>query len=240
MGLGPYRGYYWDLTIRDGTIVSATRGSPDPDLLSTQIDEPFRRWVTAEHPDDVAAMYEGSQWRISEESIPLFEQRAREYVEGRVGFIGLPPTGAQPSTPLPAEAVLDIEGCGARPAGVVEGMSSKLVVYADGRLVWRQDADLAQGANPLSTGLLEQRLTDEGVELMRSELLASGPLGTHDEECVAGGYHGHFYEGSAGLGFLDTAKNTSRGLADPWSWLPDSAWEDREITPSSRRTTRSS
>ena len=99
MGLGPYSGNYWDLTIADGTIVSATQGSNGPDLVSTQIGQPFRRWVTAHHPDDAAVMYDGSGWRISEESIPLWEQHTREYVEPRVGFVGLPPAGAQPSTP---------------------------------------------------------------------------------------------------------------------------------------------
>ena len=190
MGLGPYSGNYWDLTIRDGTIVSAMQGSQGPDLFSEQVGEPFRRWVTAEYPDDVAVMYDGSRWRISEESIPLWEQHTGEYVEPRVGFVGLPPPGAQPSSPQRGEGVLDIGSCTGEPSEI-SGWNGSLTVFADGRLVWAQDADLPQGANPLWTGYLEQRLTPEGVELMRSELLASGLLRPGEQDCAAGEYHGH-------------------------------------------------
>ena len=49
----------------------------------------------------------------------------------------------------------------------------ELKVLADGRLIWLKFEDLPEGANSLSTGLLEQRLTPEGVELMRSEANAA-------------------------------------------------------------------
>ena len=44
------------------------------------MEETFHWWMSANHPDDVAVMYDGSEPRISEESIPLWEQRTREYV----------------------------------------------------------------------------------------------------------------------------------------------------------------
>jgi hypothetical protein len=227
MGLGPYSGNYWDLTILDGTIVSASMDFEGTNEFSAQIWEPFRRWVTTEHPDDIAVMYDGSGWRISEESIPLWDQHTREYVEPRVGFVGLPPAGARPSTPERAEAVLDIESCTGGSVG-----DHQLTVFADGRLVWAQNADLPQGANPLSTGYLEQRLTPEGVELMRSELLASGLLRPGEQECEAGAYHGHLYDGRERpeLTFTSPANEHLARITDPASWLPASAWEDREIT----------
>jgi hypothetical protein len=46
--------------------------------------------------------------------------------------------------------------------------------YADGRLIWSRDGALPDGSNEFYTGLVEQRLTPEGVELMRSEVMSSG------------------------------------------------------------------
>ena len=75
-------------------------------------------------------------------------------------FIGLPPEGAIPSSPERGKLVLDYVGAG-RPEGKNGKMKSWL--YADGRRVWIQNA-----------GYLEQRLTPEGVELLRSEALSTG------------------------------------------------------------------
>ena len=44
------------------------------------MEKTFHWWMSANHPADVAVMYTGSEPRISEESIPLWEQRTREYV----------------------------------------------------------------------------------------------------------------------------------------------------------------
>jgi hypothetical protein len=68
---------------------------------------------------------------------------------------------------------------------------------------------------------------------MRSELLASGLLGTHDDDdkCVDGSYHGHIADGDETYAEGFTAPLDARvaRLADPSSWLPATAWEDREI-----------
>ena len=114
----------------------------------------------------------------------------------RVGFVGLPPEGATPSTPEGGELVVWIWACGTPAAqdGLFSDPSEidtwpplgKLLVLADGRLIWQKYEDLPEGANRLSTGLLEQRLTPEGVELMRSEAagFAGEPLhclpGSHE------------------------------------------------------------
>ena len=84
----------------------------------------------------------------------------------RVGFIGLPPEGATHSTSETGELVVRRYG------GNTAGTRSRVWVFADGRLIWQQDGYRAEGANDWSTGYLEQRLTPEGVENIRSEVLA--------------------------------------------------------------------
>jgi hypothetical protein len=83
MGLGPYSDNYWDLTVRDGKLVSATSSIAFmTNGFSEQVWEPFAEWVATAYPDDVVRMYDsGSQtdFRLSEESIQLWEQRSREY-----------------------------------------------------------------------------------------------------------------------------------------------------------------
>jgi hypothetical protein len=84
IGLGPYTGNYWRLTVRDGKIVSAERDVAFmTNGFSGQIWEPFAEWVSVEHPDDVMVMYtdvrQGMQ-RVTEDSIRLWERRTTEYV----------------------------------------------------------------------------------------------------------------------------------------------------------------
>jgi dipeptidyl aminopeptidase/acylaminoacyl peptidase len=81
IGLGPYRGSYWDLTVRDGEIAEV---SLDWEIakFSPQMWEPFADWVSAKHPKDFEAMYMGggSNFSLTEQSIRLWKQRSREYV----------------------------------------------------------------------------------------------------------------------------------------------------------------
>jgi hypothetical protein len=89
MGLGPYGGGSYELTVLDGEVTSFESKLPpnfinNPNGFSRQVWEPFADWVAEVHPDDVAIMYEDvsqTRWRITEESIPLWEQRSREYVD---------------------------------------------------------------------------------------------------------------------------------------------------------------
>jgi Tol biopolymer transport system component len=85
----------------------------------------------------------------------------------RVGFVGLPPEGASPSTPQRGELVVYLAG---------PEIGRRTWVYADGRMIWHRYADLPEGANSEFTGFLEQRLTPEGVELVRSEVASLGLL----------------------------------------------------------------
>jgi hypothetical protein len=162
----------------------------------------------------------------------------------RVGSIGLPPEGATPSTPERGELVLSFSG----PSG---GSSSQAWVYADGRMIWEREGDLPGGANEVTTGLLEQRLTPEGVEFLRSEIISTGLFG-HDLTLVSehgltwgtievrnadrivsvDWYDPSFQKEGATIATPEQASALERlgaRLADPVSWLPASAWEDKEI-----------
>ena len=83
IGLGPYTGNYWDLTVRDGKIVSARREVEFNSGFGDQIWEPFAKWVSIEHPDDALALgtdeSQGMQ-PVTADSIRLSEQRSAEYV----------------------------------------------------------------------------------------------------------------------------------------------------------------
>jgi hypothetical protein len=91
------------------------------------------------------------------------------------GSTALPPAGATPSAPETGELVI---WYGGRPLSPVH----QVWVYADGRVIWRDEAGpvgVADAAGEIRTGFLEQRLNPEGVELLRSELIATG-LFDHD------------------------------------------------------------
>jgi hypothetical protein len=92
------------------------------------------------------------------------------------GFIGLPPQGATPSNPENGELVLFYWGPVPGDSG-----KSRFWVYADGRMISLREANRPEGANPRSTGYLEQRLTPEGVELLRSEIISTGLIGDEDD-----------------------------------------------------------
>lgn len=180
----------------------------------------------------------------------------RAYIVDK-GFIGLPPLGAAPSTPESGE--LEIFYWVGDPGANLG--RTRAWVYADGRLLWLRggsDLNLTAGANRFSSGYLEQRLTPEGLELLRSEILSAGEFGPgplHDPFLCPKGESLVKYScaspqapfGSAPLqvphwvsievhnvGLLvsvDRASDLERleaRLTDPASWLPASAWADRE------------
>jgi hypothetical protein len=146
------------------------------------------------------------------------------------GFIGLPPLGATPSAPESGELVIqywvDTEGL-KHPDG------GRGWVYADGRLITlREKSDLPEAANRWSSGFLEQRLTPEGVELLRSELVSTGLFEHHQPAGRASSPHNVIQVRIDDRLIRVQAKFPKRlreRLADPASWLPASAWEDRQI-----------
>jgi hypothetical protein len=84
IGLGPYTGNHWNLTVRDGKIDSANqRMAYLSNGFSKQMWEPFAAWVRVEHPGDIAAMYTDESQemqRVTEDSNRLWELRTAEYV----------------------------------------------------------------------------------------------------------------------------------------------------------------
>ena len=84
IGLGPYTDNHWSLTVRDGKIVSAKQQiAYETNGFSKQAWEPFARWVSIYHPDDVLTMYvddDKSMQQFTEDSNRLWEQRSIEYV----------------------------------------------------------------------------------------------------------------------------------------------------------------
>jgi hypothetical protein len=167
----------------------------------------------------------------------------------RVGFVGLPPEGTHASTPPSGGMVLSSNGSGPK------GVWVDLYVYADGTMIWQKwgssvPVGIPEGANEFITGYLEQRLTTEGVELLRSRILSTG-LFEHDLELRSGGHHPALTIGVQNGNRVvlvsafhapdekAIAKETQAQaralvqlealLADPGTWLPTSAWADREI-----------
>ena len=170
-----------------------------------------------------------------------------------VGIIGLAPVGSTPSTPEKGELVFSF-GFGHT---FGDHGRFRINVYADGRMITSRLGDHTQ-ADEYSiddaTGLLERRLSPEGVALVRAEVVSTG-LVEHDLFLQGGEglYYGHidFRDGGRAVRVLwgdihiwgwgegearerATPEQASalvrldRRLADPVSWLPASAWVDPE------------
>ncbi len=150
--------------------------------------------------------------------------------ESPTGLPGLPPEGAAASTPERGELVASMwEHIGA-PGSFGNGW---LYVYADGRLIWER-------LDPEPTGgWLEQRLTSEGVEVIRSEIIATGLFDPDQPppEPNTGfprGVNGGFVQVRSGdrLVYVNrVVPDLFERLAELWVWLPDSAWEDTMPRP---------
>jgi hypothetical protein len=83
IGRGPFAGSSFDLVVHDGKITRVSQ-TWETEKFSPQMWEPFAGWVTTAHPKDAAVMYTDeshSNVRLTEESIPLWDARTREYVE---------------------------------------------------------------------------------------------------------------------------------------------------------------
>jgi hypothetical protein len=243
LGLGPFGPDADQLTIVDGKVISIVNSTDQgPYQFSNQIWEPFADWIEENHPDDRAVMYDPfpNGWRITDESIPVWVQRLREYVaevtgqkaaeSPTMGLPGLPPPGATPSAPETGELVASMwEHIGA-PGSFGNGW---MYVYADGRLIWEQ-------LDPAPTGgWLERRLSNEGVELIRSEIIDTG-LFNPDQPPPApnGGFPRETNGGTIQVRVGDRLVYVNRvvpelfeRMSELWSWLPEEAWADTDEGP---------
>jgi hypothetical protein len=226
IGLGPYPGSSWSFTIKDGKIVTASNEIRFIENgFSAQMWEPFAAWVSQNHPDDAAIMYTDStrtMQRISEESDRLWEQRSRDYVDIvslELGFTGLPPVGATPSTPENGELVVSMWEHISQRTSLGNGW---LYLYADGRLIW-----LRWDPGPETGGWVERRLTPEGVELIRSSLIDTGKFDPDQASQDPPGLASVQVRDGDQL-IAVNGLELRRRLGKLWSWLPASAWEDAE------------
>jgi hypothetical protein len=82
IGRGPYKGSYFDLTVRDGEIVRVSNYF-ETAKFSPEMWEPFAEWVSTTYPEDAAVMYNSTltDYQLSEESIRLWERHSRGYAE---------------------------------------------------------------------------------------------------------------------------------------------------------------
>jgi len=185
---------------------------------------------------------------------------ARELLVLDRGFIGLPPEGATPSAPENGELVAGFiyRSATLKTLNAELPQLRRVWVYADGRVIWyRGEENVALSGNPLEQGFLERRLTPEGVELFRSELLATG-LFDDDRDLVVRGKGNGFFLGGAEArdgdrlvrvtwvndynvipGTQDEVTTATADqvtalrrldylAADLDAWLPASAWEARK------------
>jgi hypothetical protein len=153
----------------------------------------------------------------------------REVVLDR-GFVGLPPVGATPSAPDSGELVIQYS---VETDDLEHSDGGRGWVYADGRLITLPDRPRA--ANRWSSGFLEQRLTPEGVELLRSEIVSTGLFKHHQPAGTMSSPH-NVIQVRIGDRLVrvqppeaNFPERLRERLADPASWLPASAWADRQF-----------
>jgi hypothetical protein len=143
-------------------------------------------------------------------------------------IVGLPPVGATPSTPEKGvrEMFLGVH-------------HSATWVYADGRLIRfgaRQvnGRPLREAFNRWSMGFVEQRLTREGVRLLRSEIVSAGGFGEKPPPGSDPLFNRAIIEVRKGdqlvhVRWASDLERLEARLTDLESWLPASAWKQRKI-----------
>jgi len=71
------------VTVQDGKVVQASLYW-ETEKFSPKVWEPFATWVSKHYPQDAAVMYEDDTYSVeqhTDESIRLWEQHTREYVQ---------------------------------------------------------------------------------------------------------------------------------------------------------------
>ena len=164
-------------------------------------------------------------------------------------FAGFPAEGLKASTPTTGRLLI-----GLRPTE-----TTTWNVYSDGRVIWQKWTSSGEatvvpnGASRLDTGYVQQRLTPEGVQLLRSKILATG-LFEHNLMLDVGSYHAWAYhqvrrgdrmvtvngvpspDPSWNQTFTKATLAQTRALAwieklvaDPARLVPTRAWAKRQI-----------
>jgi hypothetical protein len=115
-------------------------------------------------------------------------------------IVGLPPEGTAPSDTEPGELVLQWDG-----SITASGM---LWVYADGRMIWWRLASERAVDGDAFIGLVEQRLSPQGVEFLLSTVISTGLF---DSDLVLA------REGSAPYLQIQV-KNGDQFVGVTWAW----------------------
>ena len=143
-------------------------GDVGPHLFGTPNFRPvwyaFVDWLSSQHPEDFVRMYDAESsypilnaasnelWaRYTAEFVasPEAQTLARSIRDAGWDGVGIPPEGSVPSTPVEGELIADY----------AELHVGSVFVYADGRVI----------SDPFGSGVVdEQRLTPEGIDLVRS------------------------------------------------------------------------
>ena len=211
LGNGPYRDNYWDLTIRDGEIVSAMRQLPTSNGWSAEVWGPFGSWIEAEHPDDVLVMYTDSSQggrRFTEEALQVWQQRTQEYVQAVLTSLEAyaADVGAICATRAPQLAGLNVPAEGAPDQVATENTAAAAILeqayddlkavesprsadttaYQDFRSqLIRLVHNLEDSAEAASAGD-STRLAELDAEYHEvRQAMTSGPEGSGLEECLA-------------------------------------------------------
>jgi hypothetical protein len=167
----------------------------------------------------------------------------------RLASAGIPPNGSDPSLPRVGTLVASFSsetpprGTDREPALV------SAHVYEDGRVIWHCDPEPCSGlgspGDEPDTGFVQQRLSPSGVELVRSELLATGLLGRHRGRVLLR-FPRYLHIEVPGVGRAQTSPDQGLGFPPPptkaqrqglertediflnvGSWLPETGWADR-------------
>ena len=99
------------------------------------------------------------------------------------GLVGLPPEGSIPSNPWIGDLSVDFLFGHTD----TDGGRFHMSVYADGRVIWERLGNPSGEGPP--TGLIEQRLTREGVELVRAQVQFVAPFDDDLHYVAAHGLH---------------------------------------------------
>ncbi len=85
LGLGPYGGSTYLITVQDGAITAATdQFDYTNNGYNVEVWEPFTAWVTANYPEDVRVMYDGTNQVTTAESIALWHEHLFQYVAAKL------------------------------------------------------------------------------------------------------------------------------------------------------------
>jgi hypothetical protein len=85
LGLGPYRGSYFEVVTKRDRVTLAFMHFEYRNGFNTQVWAPFATWMNTAHPHDAAQMYPDwpldSQWGYTRRALQLWSQRTRDYVD---------------------------------------------------------------------------------------------------------------------------------------------------------------